>query len=153
MDMCAGFGVGYVFKGHGRGNELPRRRERHPWSSCHHCRRIAVSAVRERQTGSNVPQLEVLAPLQSELCLGLADRALHAQHDLLGGLGLLPEDRLGLTSVTALLSIITALTLGEEGSLFHQRNSISKPCRHNSWRREHRRVVGWRGSPCQPCTG
>ena len=63
----------------------------------------------------------MLAALQSELCLGLADGALQAEHDLLGGLGLLSEDRLGLTTVTALLSVVTTLTLGVEGSLNHRR--------------------------------
>ena len=43
--------------------------------------------------------------------------ALQSQHDLLGGLGLLVEHRLGLTTVTGLLSVVTTLTLSEEGSL------------------------------------
>jgi hypothetical protein len=55
----------------------------------------------------------MLATLQRELRLGLAGCALQSQDDLLGGLGLLPEHRLGLTSVTALFPIITAFTLGE----------------------------------------
>jgi len=59
----------------------------------------------------------VLAALQRKLALGLALDALKTQHNLLGGLGLLVEDRLGLTTVTALLAVVTALTLGEEGSL------------------------------------
>jgi len=62
-------------------------------------------------------QLEVLASLQSELLLGLAGSALKTQDDLLGGLSLLVEDGLGLTTITALLSVITTLTLGEKGSL------------------------------------
>lgn len=64
-----------------------------------------------------IPQLEVLAALQRQLALGLALDALHAEHDLLGGLGLLVEDGLGLTTVTGLLAVVTALTLGEEGGL------------------------------------
>lgn len=55
----------------------------------------------------------MLATLQRKLCLGLANCALHSQDNLLGGLGLLPEHRLGLTTVTALFPIITAFTLGE----------------------------------------
>jgi hypothetical protein len=58
-------------------------------------------------------QLEVLAALQSELLLGLALSALETQDDLLGGLRLLVEDGLGLTTVTALLPVVTTLTLGE----------------------------------------
>jgi hypothetical protein len=59
----------------------------------------------------------VLAALQCELCLGLALDALQPQDDLLGSLSLLVEDRLGLTTITALLAIITALSLGVKGSL------------------------------------
>lgn len=65
----------------------------------------------------NIPQLEVLATLERKLCLGLALCALQSQDDLLGGLGLLVEDRLCLTTVTGLLAIVTTLTLGEKGSL------------------------------------
>ena len=59
----------------------------------------------------------MLASLESELLLGLAGSALQTQDDLLGGLGLLVEDRLGLTTVTGLLTVVTTLTLGEEVSL------------------------------------
>lgn len=62
-------------------------------------------------------QLEVLASLQGQLQLGLALDALQPQDDLLGGLGLLVEDGLGLTTITALLPVITSLTLGEQGGL------------------------------------
>jgi len=65
----------------------------------------------------NVPKLEVLAALQCQLALGLALDTFQAQNDLLRGLRLLVEDGLGLTTVTALLAVVTALTLGEEGSL------------------------------------
>jgi hypothetical protein len=68
----------------------------------------------------NIPQLEVLAALQGELLLGLALGALKTQDNLLGGLGLLVEDGLGLTTVTTLLPVVTALTLGEEGGLFQR---------------------------------
>lgn len=66
----------------------------------------------------NIPQLEVLASLQRQLLLGLALRALKTQDDLLGSLGLLVEDRLGLTTITALLSVVTTLTLGSERGLY-----------------------------------
>lgn len=59
----------------------------------------------------------MLAPLQRKLRFGLARRAFHSQHDLLRGLGLLPEHRLGLTTVTTLLAIVTTLTLREKGGL------------------------------------
>lgn len=62
-------------------------------------------------------KLEVLAALQSELLLGLASSALETKDNLLGGLSLLVEDRLGLTTVTTLLSVVTTLTLGEQGGL------------------------------------
>ena len=52
----------------------------------------------------------MLAALQDQLVLGLADGAFETQSDLLGGLGLLVEDRLGLTTITGLLTIVTALT-------------------------------------------
>lgn len=42
-----------------------------------------------------------------------ADSALETQHDLLGRLGLLLEDGLGLTTVTLLLADVTTLTLRE----------------------------------------
>lgn len=68
---------------------------------------------------SGVPKLEVLATLEGELGLGLAVGALESQNDLLGGLSLLVEDWLGLTSVTRLLPVVTTLSLGEEGGLNH----------------------------------
>jgi hypothetical protein len=59
----------------------------------------------------------VLAALQRQLSLGLAVCALKSQDNLLGGLGLLVEDWLGLTTITGLLPVVTTLTLGEKGSL------------------------------------
>lgn len=67
----------------------------------------------------------MLAALQGELLLGLASSALKTQDDLLGGLSLLVEDRLGLTTVTTLLSIVTTLTLGEQGGLEEEGKNIS----------------------------
>lgn len=59
-------------------------------------------------------ELELLAALHDLKGTGLASSALQTKDDLLGGLGLLVEDRLGLTSITSLLAVITTLTLGEE---------------------------------------
>lgn len=59
----------------------------------------------------------MLATLQRELLLLLASSALKTQDDLLGSLGLLVEDGLGLTTITALLPVITTLTLGVQGGL------------------------------------
>jgi hypothetical protein len=73
----------------------------------------------------DVPKLEVLATLQSELLLGLAHGALETEDDLLGGLGLLVEDGLGLTTVTALLAVVTALTLSEQRGLELSQSGIS----------------------------
>ena len=62
-------------------------------------------------------QLKVLAALQGQLALGLALDALQSQDNLLGGLGLLVEDGLGLTTITGLLAVITTLSLGEKRGL------------------------------------
>lgn len=59
----------------------------------------------------------MLAALEGELHLVLADGALETQDDLLSRLCLLVEDGLGLTTVTALLAIITTLSLGEQRRL------------------------------------
>lgn len=61
--------------------------------------------------------LEVLAPLDGQLLPGLAFTALHPKDDLLGSLGLLPEDRFGLTSVTTLFSIVPSSSLSNAGFL------------------------------------
>jgi len=54
----------------------------------------------------------VLGPLDGHLVLPLADRALHPEHQLLGGLRLLPQDGLGLTSKALLLAIVPPSALG-----------------------------------------
>lgn len=59
----------------------------------------------------------MLAALQRGLFAVLALGALHTQHDLLGGLGLLPEDGLGLSTETLLLAIVTTTTLGSAALL------------------------------------
>ncbi len=62
-------------------------------------------------------KLEVLASLKSKLHLDLALDTLESQNHLLGGLGLLVENLLGLTSVTGLLSVVSSLTLSVQRSL------------------------------------
>lgn len=58
-------------------------------------------------------ELEMLAALDGELLLGLASGALHTENNLLGGLSLLVEHGLGLTSESGLLAIVTTLSLGD----------------------------------------
>lgn len=67
----------------------------------------------------------MLATLEGKLCLGLAGCALQSQDNLLGGLGLLVEDRLGLTTVTGLLTVVTSLTLGEERGLMKNESLLT----------------------------
>ena len=62
-------------------------------------------------------QLEMLGALDGNLLTPLALSALETQHQLLGRLGLLPQDGLGLTSETLLLTIVTSTTLSEFGFL------------------------------------
>jgi hypothetical protein len=62
-------------------------------------------------------ELESLATLKWEHSLAFALGALDLQDDLLGGLGLLSEDGLCLTTETLLLGIVTSLTLSDKGSL------------------------------------
>ena len=57
-----------------------------------------------------VNKLEVLGALEGVVGLVLALDTLEAEHNLLGGLSLLVEDRLGLTTVTLLLAVVTTLT-------------------------------------------
>jgi len=62
-------------------------------------------------------ELKVLASLERNVRSVLALGALESEHDLLGGLGLLVEDGLGLTTVTLLLPVVTTLTLSVQRSL------------------------------------
>ena len=59
----------------------------------------------------------LLAALEGHLHLVLADGALQTEYDLLGRLRLLVEDGLGLTTVTRLFAVVTALALGGQGVL------------------------------------
>lgn len=59
----------------------------------------------------------MLGSLERELHLVLASRALKTEDDLLGGLCLLVEDWLGLTTETGLLPVVTTLTLSVDGVL------------------------------------
>lgn len=67
----------------------------------------------------------MLASLQRKLLLGLALRALQTQDNLLGGLGLFTEDRLGLTTETLLLSVVTTLTLSVQRGLYFTKVTVS----------------------------
>jgi hypothetical protein len=59
----------------------------------------------------------MLSSLDAELLLGLTFLAFQSKYDLSCGLGLLVKYRLGLSTETHLLRIVTALSLGEVGSL------------------------------------
>lgn len=59
----------------------------------------------------------MLASLDGKLSLSLAGNTLKTENNLLGGLGLLVEDLLGLTTITSLLTVVTTLTLSIKGSL------------------------------------
>jgi hypothetical protein len=61
----------------------------------------------------------MLAPLQCQLSLSLADRTLQSQHDLLRCFGFFMENWFGLTSVTGLFTVVTALPLRKEGGLLN----------------------------------
>ena len=62
-------------------------------------------------------QFEVLTSLQGQLSSGLTFDTFQSQNNLLGSLGFLVENRLGLTTETGLFTVITSLTLSEQGSL------------------------------------
>ena len=59
----------------------------------------------------------MLASLQRNLMLVLANGAFQPQHHLFRGLGLFTEDGFGLTSVTGLLAIVTPFSLGMQTGL------------------------------------
>lgn len=61
----------------------------------------------------SVYQISRATGLGSELMPYLG--AFESKDDLLGGLGLLVEDGFGLTTVSRLLSVVTTLTLSEDG--------------------------------------
>merc|ERR1719266_2700661 len=57
-------------------------------------------------------QLKVFGSLDGMLVLPFALGALEPQHQLLGGLGLLPQDGLGLTTETLLFTVVPSPSLG-----------------------------------------
>ena len=90
----------------------------HPWSSYHHYQIVShILSHFHPPDERDIPKFEVLATLQRQLCLCLAWCALQSQDNLLRSLGLLVENRLGLTTITRLLSVITTLSLCEKGCL------------------------------------
>jgi len=62
-------------------------------------------------------KFKVLASLDRLLSLVSAGCAFKSENNLLGSLGLLVENRLGLTSKTLLFSVVTSLSLSENGRL------------------------------------
>lgn len=62
-------------------------------------------------------KLKVLASLEGKLSLGLAADTLETENHLLGGLSLLVENGLDLTTITSRLSVVSSLTLGVERGL------------------------------------
>merc|ERR1719299_255506 len=81
--------------------------------------RLALLPVEHRAEVLLLPvaELEVLRALDGLHVLLLALGALELQGDLLRGLRLLAEDRLGLTAETLLLRVVAALSLRDERSL------------------------------------
>jgi len=79
--------------------------------------RVISRLVLVSSSGLLVSELKVLAALEGELRLGLADLALEPEHDLLGSLRLLVEDGLRLTSESHLLHVVAALSLSKVGRL------------------------------------
>merc|ERR1719322_632878 len=57
-------------------------------------------------------KLKMFGPLDRNLVLPLALKTLNPQHQLLGSLGLLPQDGFGLTSKSLLFTIIPTSSLG-----------------------------------------
>lgn len=57
-------------------------------------------------------KFEMFASLQRDLFAVFTFRAFHTQYNFLGGLGLLPEDGLRLTTETLLFPVVTSSTLG-----------------------------------------
>ena len=85
-------------------------------------RTLRLLLTTELEAGGNISiyskacerRYALLAALEGHLHLVLADGALQTEDDLLGRLCLLVEDGLGLTTVTGLLAVVTALALRGE---------------------------------------
>jgi hypothetical protein len=84
---------------------------RRPTSTTHHIQRQDINSLVTTSDLLLLSQLEVLGTLKAQLLLSLAVLAFKTQHNLLGGLSLLVKDRLGLTTITHLLVVVTSLTL------------------------------------------
>ena len=82
------------------------RGEKHPLTQPRQVYRLLVETALALLVTTN---LEVLAALDGLHAHRLADVALQAENDLLGGLRLLVEDGLGLTAETTLLAVVTTL--------------------------------------------
>lgn len=79
--------------------------------------RSGVYLVLVTGRGRFCTQLEVLGSLQAQLLLRLTFLAFQTQNDLSCCLGLLVKHRLCLSTVTHLLGVVSAFSLGEIGSL------------------------------------
>ena len=66
--------------------------------------------------------------LEHHLVLPLALGALQPEHQLLGGLGLLPQDGLGLASEALLLAVVP----GEQSSVTSRRHKASRSTSHGA---------------------
>ena len=65
---------------------------------------------------------------KTNLVLPLADGALQLEHQLLGGLGLLPQDGLGLASEALLLAVVPE----EQSSVMSRRHKASRSTSHGA---------------------
>lgn len=110
-------------------------------------------------------ELEVLAALEGHLHLVLADGALKTENDLLGGLGLLVEDGLGLSTVSwkarrsasATTNNLIARARRQSTAASprdHHRSCHARPARtHQTAFGRNGAFPGRRGRPFQSCTG
>ena len=82
--------------------------------------------------------------LEHHLVLPLADGALHPEHQLLGGLRLLPQDGLGLTSKALLLTIVPVIFIIEANrNKFFPNEKRTSFCPEPAWTQQ----ISCTGSP------
>merc|ERR1712105_221616 len=67
------------------------------------------------------------------LSLAIGNGALQSEDDLFGGLGLLSEDGLGLTSVSILLAVVTTFALSLQRVCPSCIASLCGPCASCTW--------------------
>ena len=94
-----------------------RKQEQHPWSSCHHPIRSAYISW-ERVASCTCKLLwSINTHIHLSYYSWLLTSAFKTKDNLLGSLGLLVENGLGLTTITGLLTVVTSLTLSEQRGL------------------------------------